>query len=334
MKGLFLNVIKSVFILIGTYIGAGFISGNEIYLFFGKYKVCGVLGLLISTIFMGIILYKIIIFSREENINNYNDLLKKIINRKIIYIIINKIMNIYFLILFCLMTSGLCNFINQQFNINKIIIYLIFLLLNVVFIKNKNNFIIKINTFVMPIILIFLVYILGISVHKNNYFPIQFEYKNNFIIPAIIYSSYNLLNLIPISITSLYRANKIKKIIIIFCSIIFLLKIIVFLILNYTENNYLNLDFPIIFFLEKIGYFYKNIYCIIIVLATVTTAISVEYALVQKNNKNLKIIIICSLLSINFTFSNLLKIVYPVFGIIGLIQLFFFLTYKKIHHFK
>ena len=34
------NVIKTVCVIIGTIIGAGFASGREIYLFFSKYGNC------------------------------------------------------------------------------------------------------------------------------------------------------------------------------------------------------------------------------------------------------------------------------------------------------
>lgn len=36
------NVIKVVMVIMGTLIGAGFASGREIYLFFGKYGICGI----------------------------------------------------------------------------------------------------------------------------------------------------------------------------------------------------------------------------------------------------------------------------------------------------
>ena len=36
------NVIKVVMVIMGTLIGAGFASGREIYLFFGKYGMCGI----------------------------------------------------------------------------------------------------------------------------------------------------------------------------------------------------------------------------------------------------------------------------------------------------
>ena len=43
------NILKIVFVIIGTVIGAGFASGQEIYLFFFSYGIKGLIGILISS---------------------------------------------------------------------------------------------------------------------------------------------------------------------------------------------------------------------------------------------------------------------------------------------
>ena len=40
-------MLKVICTLIGTFIGAGFASGKEIYLFFFKYNIYGILGIVI-----------------------------------------------------------------------------------------------------------------------------------------------------------------------------------------------------------------------------------------------------------------------------------------------
>ena len=52
------NILKIVFVIIGTMIGAGFASGKEIYLFFFSYGLEGTIGLIISSIITGITIYK------------------------------------------------------------------------------------------------------------------------------------------------------------------------------------------------------------------------------------------------------------------------------------
>ena len=63
-----MNILKVVFVIIGTLIGAGFASGQEMYLFFYSYGIEGVIGILISSILMGIVIYKVLVKVRKNNI--------------------------------------------------------------------------------------------------------------------------------------------------------------------------------------------------------------------------------------------------------------------------
>ena len=67
------NILKVVFVIIGTLIGAGFASGQEMYIFFFSYGVKGILGILISSFLMGFIIYKTL-----KLINNMLNCLKEI----------------------------------------------------------------------------------------------------------------------------------------------------------------------------------------------------------------------------------------------------------------
>ena len=55
------NCIKIALVIIGALIGAGFASGQEIYLFFFSYGKRGIFGIAVSAILLGIIIYKTII---------------------------------------------------------------------------------------------------------------------------------------------------------------------------------------------------------------------------------------------------------------------------------
>ena len=52
------DILKIVFVIIGTLIGAGFASGQEIYLFFFSYGIKGLIGIFISSIIIGFVIYK------------------------------------------------------------------------------------------------------------------------------------------------------------------------------------------------------------------------------------------------------------------------------------
>ena len=57
------KIFKTVFVIIGTLIGAGFASGQEIYIFFYQYGINGILGITISSILLGYVVYKVLYIS-------------------------------------------------------------------------------------------------------------------------------------------------------------------------------------------------------------------------------------------------------------------------------
>ena len=69
---------KAIFVIIGTIIGAGFASGQEIYSFFNIYKENGFLGIILASILIGLVMYKVIKMSDKLNTESYKDLLEKI----------------------------------------------------------------------------------------------------------------------------------------------------------------------------------------------------------------------------------------------------------------
>ena len=262
-------MLKVVFTIIGTFIGAGFASGKEIHLFFFRFGFLGIIGIIISSFFISIILLKTLKIIKKNNIKNYENFLNKIIKYKIIKKILNKIICIFLAFSFCVMISGFCSFFKQEFNINKVISGILILsICYFVFQKNINK-IIKINNFLMPIIILIILYILFIKNNnfnfyflKNNYEKNNFYYnfiknnynKNNifynilkniftiknkfkfvFFIKAILYSNYNLLAIIPIFIAIKKYINKKahEKIIpIIVGTIICILSLCIFLLLS------------------------------------------------------------------------------------------------------
>lgn len=75
------EVFKATLVIIGTIIGAGFASGQEIYLFFGKYGNVGKVSMIFSCMLSAFIIYKTMDFVRKEKIDSYQDFLDKLLNR-------------------------------------------------------------------------------------------------------------------------------------------------------------------------------------------------------------------------------------------------------------
>ena len=207
------NIFKVTFVIIGTIIGAGFSSGQEILTFFNKYEKYGVIGLIFSLFLIGIIIYKTFKINIEKDINTYNQFIERIIpnklkQNKILLFTINNIINIFLLISFNVMVAGFSTFFMQEFSVSKIIGSIIIAIISyIVFIKNIDG-IIKINTYLIPTILILILY-LGIK-KINTLGIMQTETNMYWFVSSILYASYNSICLIPI-LVSLKEFVKTKK---------------------------------------------------------------------------------------------------------------------------
>lgn len=344
-------MLKVICTLIGTFIGAGFASGKEIYLFFFKYQVYGILGIIVSAIFIGYIIYKVLNISKRNDICNYNEFLNYLIKNKLIKIILVNIIDVFLIISFCIMVSGFSAFIYQEFNINIIIGFIFMLICSYCAFKRKATGIIKINNILIPIIIfiIFFIVIKKVNLYELNFinglngegFNINnWKIENfKFLIFSILYANYNLLTIIPIVVTmSNVTKNKKKiKYISIICSIIiFILSMSIFAILSQSNFNVGNLEMPVVFIVGRYGIFYKYIYCLVVGIAIFTTAISVGYGYLQnyennkeKYNKKIILLILCSIIAIPIGFSKLIELLYPIFGGIGLVQSLYVIKKKR-----
>ena len=89
------NILKTVCVIIGTIIGAGFASGQEVYIFFFSHGIKGLIGIIISSVIIGLIIYKSLKIIKYENIQNYDEFLKNLIRNKKIKDFADILINIF-----------------------------------------------------------------------------------------------------------------------------------------------------------------------------------------------------------------------------------------------
>ena len=329
------NIFKIVFVIIGTLIGAGFASGREIYTFFSKFGIAGIFGIAISSSFICLIVYKLLIKIKEKNIENYNELLIKI-NKKYIKLnkIINLIVNLFLLISFFIMIACFSAYIKQIYNIPIYVSSTVFCLISgIIFLGNING-VIKANEILVPILIFFIVY-LGIKnipyLKSFNFTQLNNTNTKGWFINSLLYVSYNSIVLIPI--LSNLKLNKLNKKQIKFISIfsglfILILSILIFGLLLRGEYFIQELELPLVEISKQFGNIFKYIYGIVIIISIYTSAISAGYSLLNNISKNKKqyilyllIISVIGILVSNVGFSKLVENLYPLFGILGLIQI-------------
>ena len=94
-----------LYTIIGALVGAGFASGQEIYLFFYKYGKSGMLGIFLCSFIFGITIYKTLKIIKQNQINNKYYLSN----------LTNVIINIFLCMTFFIMISGFGAYFYQEF---------------------------------------------------------------------------------------------------------------------------------------------------------------------------------------------------------------------------
>lgn len=342
------NILKIVWVLIGTIIGAGFASGQEIDLFFYSYGFNGILGIVLMSGLTGMILYKVLNISMKNNIKNYKEFMQYILERqnnflnsKKILNIQNAIVNIFLFGSFIIMIAGFASFLEQEYNINKILGSIVMSILFFITSIKKQNGLVKLNQILTPLLVIG-IFCLGLINLKNidiNIIDKLINKNNNaWIIGSVIYCSYNLIILIPIaiSICSYVKSKKNAKIVSIVTSIgIAVIAIIIYFSLSTIDIQSLYLDIPIMYSIKKISIMFSYIYSIVILFSILTSCISAGYSFLENICKNQKsypqiVLFMCitGVIISNFGFSKLVSLLYPTFGVIGILQIIFLIKAK------
>ncbi len=330
---------KAIFTIIGTVIGAGFASGQEIFSFFNIYGKKGLWGIILANILTGIIIYKVLKISNKMEIKSYKNLLEKTNLSKNKITIFNLIINMFLLLSFYIMIAGFATYFNQEFNIPKILIIIIISAIAYITFNKKIEGITKINNIIIPL-LIFIICVMGLKIgiigNINDLENTNNENNILWLIKSIEYASYNSILLIPmlISIKEISK-NQEKKISVISAVILLILSSVLFFIL-YKMNKLVDIrkiEMPMVYIANTFGIVYKNIYGLVIIFSIYSTMTSAGYGLLENLGKKKykfynKLICITSILVSNISFSKLINITYPVFGILGIIQLFYLFRIK------
>ncbi len=336
------NIQKIVSSYINIVLGAGFISGSELYFFFGKYRFIGTICFAFTCILFFLILYKQQFIIKENNISNYHDFSKLIFDKEILPLI--ELVSLSFLfITSSTMISAFSQTLFQSFSIPFLISEIIVFMLVVYFILKDSMLIIKLNIYLFPVMFIgilligsYLISTISVSVISNNTDSNLSILKC--VVLGILYLSFNSLNSIPM-ICNLNSFIDSKNTIFFssFISAIILFILGIFLLVPIVSLENINSPLPILSLIDKniINY----IYTFVLLLAIFSTLISSLLSFIKtleskislnfsKKNKRYKLlVIILSIMLSNLGFGVFVGTLYPLFGILGIIQIVYILKF-------
>lgn len=329
------NILKCVMIIVGTLIGAGFASGQEIATFFNVFLENGMYGILISCIIFGLVIYLVMKLTAQYEFDKYEDLING--NRLVL-----SIMKLFSFICFCIMISAIGSYGEQQYNISfwygailgGIICFVSFLF--------KFKGLEKINNFLVPLILIGTV-ILGLSDYNNSIVEFKrtsytdYLFMNNWLLSAVLYAAYNSILLIPILVE--LKVYKLKGKDICFASSITALllaisALLIFNSLNVFYPDILSVELPTLALADAGGLFIKYFYSIVILFAIFTTAFSCGYSFLRMNKEKnyfMNTCLMCfgAVILSRIGFSQMVNLFFPIFGYLGILQIIIIVFSKR-----
>lgn len=312
--------------------------GQEIYTFFNIYGINGLLGLVLSMSFIGIIIYKTFKIVLENNIETYQDFImhimpNKLKNNNVLVFTINNIINIFLFISFNIMVAGFATYFLQELNILKWYGAIIIAIMAFITFSKNIDGVVKMNTYLIPMLIVLIIF-LGIE-KTNNLAIIETQETLYWILSSILYASYNSITLMPIliSLKKYIKNTKESKLVSsITLIIMIILSATIFLLMNSFVKEIANIEIPIIYIANTLGKGFKYIYGIIVLIAIFTTAISAGYSFLSNISKSKRkytvisiLICVCSVFIAQLSFSSLINLLYPIFGYLGIIQIIFLL---------
>lgn len=351
---------KSIFTLacvyVGTVIGAGFASGQEIFQFFGKYGYKGILGVMVITILFSLLGASVLNIVYMKRIRGLEEFITIYFGRAFSNVI-NIILTFLLFISYVVMLSGSGATVNENFRVPYI--YGIFIMAAVtfyVFIFGIKG-IAKANNIAVPFLILIILLVGIITMHKNKMlfsnfytFPIgaanlkgpanmlnlfkfsimRFMNKNSWLWSALLYVAFNSIGSMVVmsSLQPLIADRKAAVLGGVLGGVVLgvlAMTILISLLILYT--NIIGIEVPMIVVASNLGAAWKQIYSIVLLFAMFTTAIANGYGcilgianLVGINTKIISIIVCAiSIPLATLGFKKLVVFFYPLFGYIGML---------------
>lgn len=334
------STLKVAATYIGTVVGAGFATGQELIQFFSKFGLMGLAGLFISTVMFIVYGYIIMDLGKKLNARSHVGIILYSSGNQIGKVI-DYIITIFLFGSFSAMIAGTGALFTQQLNLPGVIGNILMAVLTALTVLTGINGVINSISFVVPFLL---AAVIGTSVFSIINTPPdtvhaaintgEYGLMNNWFLAAVLYVSYNTI--LSIAVLGPLGASAQNKKAIRNGSILGGLglgmgSVMIYFALSGSASEIAGLEVPMIYVAGKISYFAQIIYALVLTAEVYTTSVGALYGLaaritdIQKNPVNGRIVValstVAALLASQFGFSNLVKYLYPVEGYCGIILL-------------
>lgn len=340
------KALKVACVYIGTVIGAGFASGQEIMQFFTSYGIKGIYGIVMASIlfsFMGAFIllkvYQYRIFSYHQWIDSVFD--------SYISSILKGVLSLLLLSIYCVMLAGSGALFEEYFGYTK---ELGIVLMSVVawgtFLFSMRG-LTYVNTAIVPLLLggIILmgsfVFLDSGGLWSNGTSAIVRPFMGNWFTASLLYVSYNMIGIMMV-MSALYPLLENKGVAVTGGLMgglglgVMALFLLLPTLIRYTDVY--GSEIPMMRIASTFGSHVELSYGVLLWLAMLTTAIANGFIFIQGIERVWKVnhFVVCLLFCTmtmplaQFGFKNLVRVLYPIFGYLGIFMILL-TKFKKFH---
>lgn len=333
-----INIFKVAATYIGTVVGAGFASGQEVLQYFSSYGMNGLFGIATSTLLFFFFGYTILLIGKALNANSYVPVVR-FSNGKYLGVIIDIIITVFLFGALAAMIAGAGAIFEEQFNLSPLWGTIIMALISLLTVLTGIKGVINAISFVVPVLLLSVLFIAFYSIYLNPITSDDLQMANsldgiapNWFISSLNYASYNLVIAVAVLAPMGAKAKNSKTI---FWGALLggmglglgILSIFFAILTNLTLVS--SAEVPMIMIASKIGVIIQLVFAVVLFAEVYTTAVGNLYGFVTRMNFIpvrfrvwvISITTIASFVIAQVGFSTMVKYLYPAVGYGGLLFL-------------
>lgn len=324
------NAWRIAAIYIGSIVGAGFASGQEILGFFVAYHTWGILGAVIAGIVLGSLVIGALRLARHYQVETFQDLSRVIMGPRF-SLVINLILALYLWTGLGIMIAGSTAVFVTMLETPPWLGLTLSTLCVAFALMGGNKGVSILNSALIPYLLLITISMSLIliirpvdSVVMSSKFSTMLQ--GSWLGSAVLYSSYNLILAVAVLIPFAQEKDSIKGAVLGGVGFL-ILSVIVILALLKQASNVVGTDLPLLYLATIISPVMRYLYVIALWMAMISTAVGNGFGLTKQLEKAMGLspgvaagLVIMSVAPIaTFNFASLVNSLYPLLGYFGLI---------------
>ncbi len=325
----------------GCFVGAGFLSGQELWQFFGTFGKLGWLGLIIAIFLQGLLGFVVISYAKRKKEEKFDQLIVPSEKLKVFraFFAVCEVVFVFFVV--TIMCAGAGSVINGVTGLPKFLGSLVFIVIVGIVAYFGLKGVVKIFNLSVPLLIVATLFVCIFTLCKYGYpnfnainpKPVSW-FLPNFIVSAILFSTYNVFCTLGIivPVSSKVKSNGVTVTAMAIASIVLTIIAVCVLIPLSSRFEYAKFDFPMLEMARSISAIYLVFYSILMLMGIFGTALSstvsiVEFVSLKVNpSKKTKIITVVIIAVLAFVlsligFSELISVLYPICGYVGVIAM-------------